>query len=230
MDGDAPRRDDERIKPDSFEVLDSYGRRIEPQRPRRRGMVRVPVSMSVLALCVAVYVVFNLALNGAHYNLTFSPANGLLFPGILTSIFTHADIWHLVFNMLVLYFLSTIVEVRYGPARYALLFFASALLASLAQAAVEPAGYQLGASGALAGVLAAFVRHYPRVMLYIWGIVPIPAWLAALLWLGYNILGAGTGEARVAFVAHLAGFATGGALSFVLIGPGGPPPNRLRQR
>ena len=223
MDEGAPRPDNGRIRPDGYEVLDAYGRRIEPEKPRRRGLGRTPVSMAVLVVCVAVYVVFNLVLNGAQVFLTFSPANGLLFPGILTSIFAHADFLHLLFNMVILYVLGTIVEIRYGPARYALLFFVSALFASLAQAAVEPAGYQLGASGALAGVMAAFVRHNPRVMLYIWGIVPIPAWLAAALWLLYNVVGAGLGEASVAFVAHLAGFAAGGALSFLLIPLGGPP-------
>ena len=215
MDGDTPRPDSGKIKPDGYEVLDT-------DRPRRRGMLRTPVSMSVLVICVAVYVVFNLVLGGAQIYLTFSPANGLVFPGILTSIFTHADFLHLFFNMFMLYVLGTIVERRYGPARYALLFLAAALFASLAQAAVEPSGYQLGASGALAGVMAAFVRHHPRMMLYIWGIVPIPAWLAALLWLLYNLMGAGLGEAGVAFVAHLAGFAAGGALSFVLLAPAGP--------
>lgn len=225
MEDRPPPRENERIRPQGFEVLDSHGRRLEPER-RRRGMLRFPVSMSVLALCVAVYIVFNLALSGAHYYLTFSPANGRLFPGILTSIFTHADFWHLAFNMLLLYVLGTFVEKRYGPARYALLFFACGLYASLAQATVEPAGNQLGASGALAGVLAAFVRHYPRAMLYIWGIVPIPAWLVGVLFIGYNIIGAGLGGAGVAFVAHLAGFAAGGGLSYLFFGPARAPARR----
>jgi membrane associated rhomboid family serine protease len=64
------------------------------------------------------------------------------------------------------------------------------------------------------------------VRIYIWGVLPMPAWLAILSWLGYNLwlayqlFGAGSGQSDIAIIAHFTGFAVGAALSFILIPPG----------
>lgn len=176
---------------------------------------------AILGLCFVTFFAFNILHPNHLVSLTFSPGNGYLFPGIITHIFAHADPVHLLVNMFVLFFLGSWIDRVYGSSRYLVLFLAAALFAALAQAFVSPAGYLLGASGGLAGVMAAFVRHFPKERLWIWGIIPIPAWLAVLLWLVYNIVGAGTaGEAGVAFSAHLGGFVAGLVMSFVLMPPG----------
>ena len=224
MNRHPPPSDHEPIRPHHIEILDAHGRPVGSARPQPPRPPRPVFSQAVIGVCAVVFVIFYILL----FSLTFSPGNGLIVPGILSSMFAHADIWHLLFNMLVLYFLGTLVELRYGLRRYALLYFGSGLFASLAQAAVMPDGLQLGASGALAGVMAAFVRHYPHVRLYIWGILPMPAWLAMVLWMGYNIyygIGVSSNEQGVAFMAHIAGFAAGFIISLLL-----EPPSALRRR
>jgi membrane associated rhomboid family serine protease len=215
---DAPPPDRDLIKPRHTEYLDAQGRPLgEPAAKPRR--LSISLTGVILVLCVVTFVLERFALGGPEL-LTFSPANGLVFPGLITHMFAHADVWHLAFNMIVLYFFGTVIERVYGTPRYALLYFASGLIAALAQAAVQPMGLLLGASGALAGVLAAFVRHFPRVKIYIYGVLPLPAWLAIALWICFNLYMAGTGRSGIAFVAHLVGFAVGAALSFILIRPG----------
>jgi len=218
---DYPQQDGNRpIKPHRYEVFDAEGRSLDPP-PRRSPGPKPWVSYGILALCVLTYILALVTWQSPR-PLTFSPGLGLVFPGIITHMFAHADLLHLLFNMIVLFFFGTVMERTYGHWRYVLLYFVAGIFAALAQAAVMPNGLLLGASGALAGVMAAFVRHYPHVRVYIWGILPMPAWLMILIWIGYNIIGAGSGEASVAFVAHLAGFAAGGALSIMLMPPGRP--------
>jgi membrane associated rhomboid family serine protease len=211
------------IVTDRYEVLDSSGQPIERTAGRRIENKRgAPLSMIILAVCACVYLIFNVVLASrpeALIHLTFSPANGLVLPGLATHMFAHATAGHLLGNMLILFFLGTTVEQRYGTWRYCTLYFISGIVAALAQAVVQPAGFLLGASGALAGVMAAFVRHFPHVRLYIWAVLPMPAWLFIVLWLGYNLIGAGAGNMGVAFTAHLAGFAAGLSLSFALEPP-----------
>ncbi|HES58734.1 MAG TPA: rhomboid family intramembrane serine protease [Firmicutes bacterium] len=200
----------------------------EPRRPSL--FARAPLSLLIIASCLLVFIKYNVAAQDqgrALLSLTFSPANGLLFPGIVTHMFAHGDMGHLLVNMIVLFFLGVIVEIRYGTPRYALLYFASGLLAALAQALFAPAGFLLGASGALAGVMGAFVRHYPKERLYLYGILPMPAWLLLTGWMLFNIYGASYGgAANIAFIAHIAGFVAGISLSLLIEPPGRTPRGR----
>lgn len=205
--------------PESYEILDTQG---QSHTGLSQRQLYVPwATYAILGLCFVTFFTFNILHPDHLVSLTFSPGNGYLFPGLITHIFAHADSVHLLVNMFVLYFLGSWIDRVYGSSRYLVLFLASALFAALAQAFVSPTGYLLGASGGLAGVMAAFVRHFPKERLWVWGIIPIPAWLAVLLWLVYNIVGAGTTNgAGVAFSAHLGGFAAGLVMSFVLMPPG----------
>ena len=209
-----------------YEILDTSGSPITGPARQRRRWHTAWATYAILGICLTVFLVFNILHPEQLVLLTFSPGNGLLFPGFITHMFAHADYMHLLINMFVLYFLGSWIDRFYGSTRYLALFFAAGIFAALAQAFVSPSGYLLGASGALAGVMAAFVRHFPRERLWIWGILPVPAWLAVLLWLVYNIIGAGNaGEAGIAFTAHLGGFAAGWVVSFMLV-----PPGRIRGR
>jgi membrane associated rhomboid family serine protease len=191
--------------------------------PQRRG---APAVMAILITCTAVFVLsvglssIGLYILPERY-LVFSPGNGLIFPGIITHMFAHANTMHILGNMFVLFFLGRIVEQSYGTPRFLALYFACGIIAALAEAAVAPTGLLLGASGAISGVMAAFVRHYPRTMLYVYGILPVPAWLFIAFWLGLNLWGAGGGMGQsIAFCAHLGGFVAGIVLSLLLVPPG----------
>jgi membrane associated rhomboid family serine protease len=180
---------------------------------------KAPVCWSIIAICIVLYILSN-ALHILDLDLlVFSPANAQSFPQVLSHIFAHADLAHIVSNMLGLYLLGTIVEQKYGTVRFVTLFLVSGLLAALAQVVFYPGSALLGASGAIAGVVAAFVRNYPLARLYVLGVVPLPAWLFIFIWVIFNIVGVGHGESNIAFLAHLGGFLAGWLLTFLLSGP-----------
>jgi membrane associated rhomboid family serine protease len=82
----------------------------------------------------------------------------------VTSMFNHADIRHLLFNMFGLYFLGPYVERVLGPQRFLLLYFSSGIVGSVAQMLIDEGG-SVGASGAIYGVLIAFATMFPSLRL-----------------------------------------------------------------
>jgi membrane associated rhomboid family serine protease len=204
-----PMADDRNNTP---KVHDFAAEETEPHAP-------IPfISYGIIALCIGVYLSVNLSMGDeALMRLVFSPGNGLVWPGILTHMFAHASLMHLLGNMLGVFFLGIAIEQRYGSLRYLVLYFLAGLVAAVSQAWTEPQGLLLGASGALAGVMAAFLRHYPHTRLYIYGVLPLPTWVFMPLWLMFNIWGASAGQKlSIAFVAHLAGFFAGLLLTFLI--------------
>ncbi len=137
---------------------------------------------------------------------------------LLTYGFLH-DVWsfqHIIFNMIALWFFGRSVEYRYGRQEF-LAFFLAAVVASgavwmlgeyIANRQLTPA-QALGASGGIAAVLILFCLNFPHQMIYIWGVLPIPAWIFAILFVGQDLLGASgrpiDGEQNIAFTAHLGG-------------------------
>ncbi|HEV2300593.1 MAG TPA: rhomboid family intramembrane serine protease [Stellaceae bacterium] len=151
---------------------------------------------------------------------------------IFTSMFLHGGWLHLIGNMLFLWIFGNNLEDALGRVRYAVLYFASGIAAALAQAAVNVTSHlpMIGASGAIAGVLGAYLMMYPRanVHCFIWiiiffRIVTVPAWILLGLWFGVQLLnGLGSTPATggVAFWAHVGGFASG-VLLVMLLRPSG---------
>ncbi|MEM0453675.1 MAG: rhomboid family intramembrane serine protease [Sulfolobales archaeon] len=146
---------------------------------------------------------------------------------VFTSMFLHGDILHIFFNMYFLYIFGKSVENSLGSSRFLMLYFMSGILATVfhtafsyiqgAYALMIPA---LGASGAISGVLAAYLMFYPGTSLsacWFFFIFPVCFTVRASYWLlfwfatqviyGYSRLGA-----AVAFFAHAGGFVAGIAL------------------
>lgn len=196
------------------------------------------VTYLILAANIGVFFLFNASnLRGMPpLSLAFFPEAGQSFPQILTYMFVHANTMHLFGNMLMVFFLGTMVEKLYGAGRYLFIYLAAGVVSALAQSYFTD-GPLIGASGAASAILAMFVRHFPNVRLYIYGILPMPAWLFALLMVGLNVLGSITGgiagssilEANVAYLAHLAGIICGVVLSLILLPPGKASRKRARQ-
>lgn len=156
---------------------------------------------------------------------------------LLTSLFLHADWLHLGFNMLFLWVFGNNIEERLGRIRYLPFYLLCGVVASLAQVLVDPGSDipLIGASGAISGILGAYLVLYPRVR--VWTVVlplfflpfKLPAWLWLAIYLGLQLLYLGgdatAGGGGVAYMAHIGGFIAGALLIRpFLVGRGADPP------
>ncbi len=129
---------------------------------------------------------------------------------LVTYMFLHANIWHLFFNMLALYFFGPRLEMEIGSRHFFWLYLVSGLMGAALSFLFTPYTSIVGASGAIFGVLYGFAHYWPREPIYIWGVLPIEArWLV----IGMAVLslmgGFGWGGSDIAHFAHLGGFAGG---------------------
>jgi membrane associated rhomboid family serine protease len=148
---------------------------------------------------------------GLEVQLAFIPSLILARPWtIVTYMFVHAGLTHILFNMIALYFFGPRVEQRIGSERFFSLYMISGITGGLLSFIFAPAAPIVGASGAIFGVMLAYARVWPRDRIYIWGVLPIEArWLV----IGYTVLslwwGFGGGASGTAHFAHLGGFVGG---------------------
>jgi membrane associated rhomboid family serine protease len=138
---------------------------------------------------------------------------------VLTSMFMHGGLAHLAGNMLFLYIFGDNVEDSLGHLRYLGFYLLSGVAAAAAQTLINfgSAGAMVGASGAIAGVLGAYIVLFPRapiLCLFFVFIISVPAWLEIGVWFGMNLLSGVFSLGMpslggVAFFAHIGGFLTG---------------------
>ncbi|MFA9386750.1 MAG: rhomboid family intramembrane serine protease [Methyloceanibacter sp.] len=143
---------------------------------------------------------------------------------VFTSMFMHGGWLHLGFNMLFLWIFGDNVEDSMGHARYLIFYLVCGVAAALAQAFVSPGSTipMVGASGAISGVLGAYLLLHPRatvrtvIFLGIFvTMMHLPALIVLGLWFLMQLVSAAfsnSGEAGVAFWAHVGGFVAGMAL------------------
>ena len=141
--------------------------------------------------------------------LVFIPTMVLTRPWTLvTYMFLHGGLMHIGFNMLVLYFFGPRVEERLGTRQFGILYFISGISGALLSLALARQSPIIGASAAIFGVEAAFAYFWPQALIYIWGILPVPAWLlVALSTVGALMSGLSGARGGIAHFAHLGGFA-----------------------
>jgi membrane associated rhomboid family serine protease len=167
----------------------------------------------VKRLLIANVVVFFLqqTVRGLEVQLAFIPSLILARPWtIVTYMFVHGGLTHILFNMIALYFFGPRVEQRIGSERFFSLYMISGITGGLLSFVFAPMAPIVGASGAIFGVMLAYARFWPRDRIYIWGVLPIEArWLV----IGYTVLslwwGFGGGQSGTAHFAHLGGFVGG---------------------
>jgi membrane associated rhomboid family serine protease len=158
---------------------------------------------------------------------------------LFTSQFLHADLLHLGFNMLFLWVFGNNIEDRLGRIRFLPFYLACGALAGLAQALGDPGSPipLIGASGAISGVLGAYLVLFPRVG--VWTVVlplvflpfRLPAWLWLAIYFALQFLYLGdsatSGGGGVAYLAHIGGFIAGALLIRPFcVGRRPPPPPR----
>jgi len=136
---------------------------------------------------------------------------------LITSMFLHGGLFHLFGNMLYLWIFGNNIEDFLGPIRFVLFYIFSGLGASLTHIIFNPNSQvpMIGASGAIAGVLGAYLILYPgaRVLTLVFlfffiRILPIPAAVILGLWFLAQVLNIGLGGG-VAWFAHIGGFLIG---------------------
>jgi membrane associated rhomboid family serine protease len=156
-----------------------------------------------------------------------SPDDSSLFPdksvplSVVTSMFLHGGLLHLAGNMWFLWVFGNNIEEAYGRIRYALLYVAAGVAATLAFVLLNSGNTQplVGASGAIAGVLGAYLVLHPRkpvLSLVFVAVLPVPAAIFLGIWLlaQFAVMDGG-----VAWESHVAGFLFGMLVTAVLREP-----------
>lgn len=141
---------------------------------------------------------------------------------LFTSMFLHGSWGHVIGNMWFLWIFGDNIEDHLGHFKYLTFYLLSGLIASLAQIVLNPSSGvpNVGASGAIAGVLGAYFVLYPRARLLTWfglGFFYLPAWVMLGFWFVYQFLSgaavsvaySGQSGGGVAFWAHVGGFVAG---------------------
>ena len=151
---------------------------------------------------------------------------------LLTSMFMHGSILHIAGNMLYLWIFGDNIEDNFGHLRFLIFYLICGLIASLAQILADPDSIipSLGASGAIAGVLGAYLVMFPRNRVrsilplpFIWTIVELPAVVVLGFWIVIQIASQyttmdsakATQSGGVAYMAHIGGFVGGLILCFI---------------
>ena len=158
------------------------------------------------------------------------PCPELPFISLLSSMFLHGGLMHLGGNMLFLWIFGDNIEQRFGKAKFLGIYLVWGIVAGLSHIVVDPLSSipAVGASGAISGVLGAYLAMYPKakimtfmMMGFFWRMIHIearwflPFWLIFQNVLPFLISGFGVAGGGVAFMAHIGGFLIGLATGYL---------------
>jgi len=206
------------------------------------------VTLGLITLNVLVWIVSAVSgENGAFTNaavlgLGYIPAvvNGLaqLAPGIaivpdeatyITYAFLHADFFHMATNMLFLWVFGDNIEDALGHVRFLVFYLLCAAAGAFAHGLLEPGSQAplIGASGAVAGVVAAYLILHPRVRVWVLALgrlpLPLPAFIPLALWVIYQFaMVLVDHDSGISWAAHVGGIVAGAVLVIVLKRSGVP--------
>lgn len=181
-----------------------------------------PLTAAIMVACVVSFIATRFLPNDFERQLMLQPFYILRenrWYQLLTSGFMHASFLHLGVNMLTLYFFGPVIEQSMGTLNYAGLYFFSLIMSgipSIIRHRANPGFATLGASGAVGGVVFAFIMFFPTRSLFIFLIpMPIPAIVFGVLFLIYSFLESKRARGKVNHDAHLAGSIAG--ILYVLV-------------
>ena len=190
-----------------------------------------PFITYLLILVNVIFFIVELALGDAFIvQWSFIPQRFLANPAgefltIFTSMFMHAGWLHIVGNMLYLWIFGDNVEDNFGHVKFLIFYLLCGLAATFAQMVFSMHSEipNLGASGAIAGVLGAYILMFPKGRVKVllgFRVVQVPALIVLGLWIvlqffsGIGSIMSQTDEGGVAYMAHIGGFITGFILTF----------------
>ncbi len=189
------------------------------------------VTIGLIALNVLVFLLEMSAGDAFVIQWSFVPTRFLANPAgefitIFTSMFMHAGTLHIFGNMLYLYIFGDNVEDNFGPVKYLIFYLLSGIAATFAQLffSLNSDIPNLGASGAIAGVLGAYLVMFPRGRINVLmgrivtktsALVAIGLWFLLQLFSGVGSIGATADTGGVAYMAHIGGFIAGLLLSYI---------------
>jgi len=161
-----------------------------------------------------------LVVRGKEVAIPQAPGPSPIFLTVFSAMFMHGGFAHLFGNLLYLWIFGDNVEQRLGSTHFLSFYLACGVVATVAQIALDPDGVvpNLGASGAISGVLGAYMVFFPRNRVHallLYYVVSVPAFVAIGLWIafqfinGYGSFVSGVGVGGVAYGAHIGGFLAG---------------------
>ena len=169
------------------------------------------------------------ALNAFYFDWALIPARaGEAWYPLVTSMFLHGGWFHILGNMLFLWIYGDNLEDEMGHLPYLAFYLAAGLAAGAIHIASDPASPipTVGASGAIAGVMGAYLLLFPKakidvifIFIVFFKIIPISAWIVLMLWFALQLFHGATADvatAGVAYWAHIGGFAAGLVLALPL--------------
>ena len=204
-----------------------------PLRDDIHSSTRPFVTYAILGLNIIVYVARNefilgtkafnafITQYGAIPYLVFHPVGISSYLRIISSMFMHAGLMHIAGNMLFLWVFSDNVEDRIGHVKYLFFYLVCGIAGTLLFCVTAPSSEipLVGASGAISGVLGAYILLYPKAKVL--ALIPLgffmratymPSYLFLGLWFGYQLLLgflSGAAGGGVAYFAHIGGFVAG---------------------
>ncbi len=158
--------------------------------------------------------------------------------GVLTSLFLHGGWLHLAGNMLYLWIFGNNIEDRFGRLGFLGFYLLGGIAAAAAQVAIDPGSTvpMVGASGAIAAALGAYLVLFPRArilslvfLVFFYQLIEVPALLVLGFWFllqvvdGVTSLGATSADGGIAFFAHIGGFVAGVVVGLLVRGRPGRP-------
>ena len=173
----------------------------------------VPKTVKTLIIAnVALFILVHLRPNFAWFTL-FGLVPGYVLGRfriwqLATYMFLHAGLWHLVLNMLMLWFFAPAIERSWGQRQFLVYYFFTGIGAGLCSWIVSFRSFipVIGASGAIFGILVAYAMMFPETIILLFFIFPMKIKHAVLVLAGINLLGAlSSPHAGIAYFAHLGG-------------------------
>ena len=147
---------------------------------------------------------------------------GITWQALFTSMFLHGGWFHLIGNLWFLWVFGNNIEDAMGPLRFVVFYLLSGTVAAMAHVLTDPGSPvpMVGASGAISGIMGAYLVLYPRArvdtlfyFLIFFRVIPLPAWVILGYWFVIQLLSSGAGAGSgVAYAAHVGGFVAGMAL------------------